>query len=306
MKHLDLNLLLLFQALMKERHVGRAAQQVGMSQPAFSNALSRLRQQVGDPLFVRTSRGMEPTETARRILEPVNEGLATIEDAIAPEQPFDPVDSTQTFTFMGADYYELLVLAPMAERLHREAPGVSINMIRMGNAPVQALERGEVDFVLDKLERPVSDAFYEKHLWNDEFVGICREGHPLKIDADGKVALEDYLSYDHAQITVTGVGKGDTDQKLSSEGKSRNVRVFTRQSALVPPYYVLETDLLAIVAKRVVMKLKKHLPLRVFVPPVAIEPFANSVVWSAVSQHSRAHKWMRGVLLEEAAKVRTS
>lgn len=292
-KDIDLNLLVFLDALLQERSVTRAAEQVGLSQPAMSNALGRLRRLLDDPLLVRSARGMEPTQRALALQRPVQAALAQIETALAPVAEFDPAATQRLFTLMITDYAASVLLPGLTARLARTAPNVALNVLGSDAESLKAVERGEVDFVVDRFDS-LPESFRSRSLWHDEFVCVLRRGHPALKEG---LSLQAYLALDHILITRTGIGLGQTDEVLANRALYRRITTFTRHYHL-PPRLVAETDLCATVPARIAYDHARHLPIVVVPPPFDLPPFGIRMVWGPVTHYDRAHRWFRQLVGE--------
>ncbi len=303
-RDLDLNLLVFLDALLKEGNVSRAAEQLGMTQPALSNGLTRLRKQLDDPLFVRTSRGMVPTEKALSLAEPVREALNSIRTAIAPKQPFDPAHSRRSFTIAGTDYVDHLIYPKVLRRLQQEAPKVSINSVRIMDSSFQALENGEIDAIIHTFDAPVSDAFHARDLFDEKLVAVVRKDHPcLKKIKKGKLDLDSYLQYGHIMITKTGVGKGYADALLAKQELHRHTALNVRQSALAPLSVILESDLIATIPARTAKYFETLLPIKILAIPLEMPTFKLTMAWGPIAHYSLAHKWLRNIIFDVSSEI---
>src|SRR3954451_12820242 len=174
---IDMNLLLALEALLEERNVTRAAARVGLSQPAMSAALARLRAVFGDPLLVRVGGGMSPTHRARQLAGPLADAMARLRVAIDDAPAFDPHGSSRTFHIATSDYGESIVLPPIAQSLLQQAPAVSLRLTRTGflfHPPQEALDSGELDFALGFFEEPmpVGSSLLVQPLFDDRLVCV--------------------------------------------------------------------------------------------------------------------------------------
>jgi DNA-binding transcriptional LysR family regulator len=301
-KDIDLNLLVFFDALMRERSVSRAAQQLEISQPALSNALSRLRKQLGDPLLIRTSRGMKPTEKALELHEPVRQAIQQLNDAVSPSKPFDAMNSRLNFTIAGMDAVQYPLIARVIRRLQQEAPKITLNLIPPTDSSAELLERGVVDLLIQVFLERISDAFHKRKLMSDRLVCVCRKGHPL-FDEFGDLSLDAYLAYPHLRITRTGVGAGQSDVSLQKLGRQRHVQVQSKESALIPIYMVLESDLIATVPRITAKYLAEHLPIVILPAPIDLPEFTLEMAWGPVMHHHRGHRWLRELIVDVAKAV---
>ena len=295
----DLDLLVFLDALLSERNVSKAAQRVGISQPAMSNALGRLRKQLNDPLLVRTSKGMEPTERALDLMEPLHVAIKGLLEAVSPRVPFIPAQSRRSYTIACTDYLEQLVLPAVLQRINDEAPEVMINSVRVMDSSLELLEHGEIDAVIHKFDEPISDGFYQKQLFIDDFVCVVRNSHPcLKQLQNKKLPLAVYLQYGHIMITKTGIGKGVADKTLLEQGKKRRIAINVRQSSTSPVLLALDSDLIATVPRLTAQKFAQHLPITLLEVPLDLPAFDLSMVWSPLSHHSQSHLWFRRIIME--------
>ena len=177
---IDLNLLLLFQRLMRERRVSTVAEQMNMSQPGVSNALAKLRRRLGDPLFVRGPGGVVPTPFALSLAEPVGQALAILHAALHPETGFDPLRVTRTITIGMTDIGEVVFLPALVERLSREAPGIVLNTVRDTSIDLRhEMAEGRVDLAIGLLPQ-LKGGFYQRRLFDQRYVCLFRRGHALE------------------------------------------------------------------------------------------------------------------------------
>src|SRR5438128_11569919 len=197
----DLNLLRVFDAVLRERAVTAAAARLGLTQPAVSNALARLRAVFGDALFVRTPAGMEPTPFARGVAEPVRQALALLESALSHGPGFDPGTATRAFRFYMSDVGQVEFLPPLVERLQRVAPGVRLEAVAVDLEDVaDALGSGALDIVvgfLPGLGPPIA----RRALFRDPYVCLMRADHPIK-----RLTRKKFLAASHALVTYRAGG----------------------------------------------------------------------------------------------------
>jgi DNA-binding transcriptional LysR family regulator len=255
LSRVDLNLLVLFEAVLREGHVGRAAQRLNLSPSAVSHGLGRLRRLLDDPVFLRTPRGVVPTARALELAGPIGEVLAGVRRVLATAAPFDPLTSTREFIIGAPDGASTAFLLPLLARLRREAPGVYIRLRqllppeggRMGAEawePVLAgLDARSMDLVVGPFGA-VPARFVAKTLREEDFVVIAHTGHPFAI-ASGLAA---YCAADHLVVSLTGNAHGFVDLALAELGLTRRVAL------TVPGFFmalalVAATDLLAAVPR---------------------------------------------------------
>jgi DNA-binding transcriptional LysR family regulator len=304
----DLNLLVVLDALFEEQSVTRAAKRVGLSQPALSNALARLRVRLGDPLFVRTSTGMVPTPRAAELVPEVRAALRRIEQALADSAPFQPATTKRVFRVLTTDYVEMALFPKVLARMRKEAPDADLE-IRPGTSggmpPREPLERGEIDVAIGVFlddhghERVPERGIVGAPLFRETFVGLVRTGHPL---LRGALTPERYASYPHVLIAPRGGRSGYVDRALAAHGLERRVQVLT-PSYMTAPWLLIGTDLVLTLARRTAEALVDVLPLASFEPPIAIEGFVVAARWHERQAKDAGHRWFRKLLTDVAKDV---
>lgn len=297
---LDLNLLVALRALLTERHVTRAAARVGLSQPAMSHALARLRELLGDALLVRTPSGMQPTLRAEAMLVPLDRALSAIEAVLATPAPFVPARSTRQLRIATNDYMELVLFPRLLARLWGEAPGVDVRVRNMGDRTDEELQEGKIDLAIG-----LATQFGTPHprqglrlqtIVSDRFVCVVREGHPT---VKKRLSLEQFVALPHALVAPRGESGGIVDAALAMMGKKRRVAVEVPHF-LVAPHVVRETDVVLTLAARVAKSLGPLLGLRQLAPPIELEGFSMSMAWHERQHADPAHAWLRGLIAEVA------
>lgn len=281
----DLNLLRVFVALYKTRKVSDAAQIMGLTQPAMSNALKRLRQHCNDPLFVRMGQEMVPTDLANAMAGPFHDAIKSIEQGLARSMPFDPSSSEHTFRILSSDVGERVILPPLMQRIHETAPRIRVVANQIAPAEyAQALKSGLADLAIGNLTF-IQQGYYQQHLFDDNYVCITREGHPLGKEP---VTLARYLACDHV-MSKSGNADRLVDQELA---KCQQRRVIKLEIA---HYYgcatvVSQSDLIATVPKRVVEGIPRiqQLPLPLQIPAARVRQF-----WHRRSHQDPANQWLR-------------
>ncbi len=295
----DLNLLVAFDALFTEGHLTRAARRVGLSQPAMSHALRRLRTALGDPLFVRTPRGLVPTARAEGVAPLVARALADVGAALAPPRAFDPKTLRRTFVVATTDYAEIAVLPPLLARLREEAPHVVVRIRPTSLTPDEDLgERGH-DLVIGPNTGAQAATTHSQKLFADDFVTVARRGHPVVKDS---LTLERFLAVDHVQISIRGTPGGPVEEALEKRGLRRRIALFVPHF-LGAPMIVANSDLVLTLARRVAKRLAPLLDLRVFEPPIAITGFSILQFWHERRNADPAHAWFRGLIAEVGKTV---
>lgn len=286
---LDLNLLVAFEALLAERNVTRAAARVRRSQPALSAALGRLREALGDPLFVRTRSGVTPTPRALELQEPVRQALGTLRDALEPQRPFDPTTAKHTFLVAASDHAQLLFVPALAGRLGRW-PGLTIRVLPLPERfPMDALERGELDLVVGVFDVAPSDraprGLMRQVLAEERLCVVGRRGHPALRRPDfARLAKL-------PQLNVSPRGGTTSVFEARRLAPERNVLLFVPHYLTVP-FALTGSDLLAVLPERVTRTFAERFELQWF--PLERAPrLPVRQLWHPRAQHVAAHVWLR-------------
>ena len=300
---IDLNLLVALDALLAESNVTRAAKRVGLSQPAMSNALGRLRDLVGDPLFVRTPRGMLPTPRARELAGPVRDALAGLERALTPTR-FDPSTEVRTFTIAAADSLELILGGPLLEALRAEAPGIRVAIVPppRGADPTELFEAGLADVAIRGLigiAPAVRSPLRTEALYAQRLVCIVRG------TASGprhKMSLARFTAAHHVLVAPYGSPGSIIDDALAKQRRSRTVamRVSTFAAA---PSIVATTDCIAVIPESVAIRFAALLPLQILELPFARPAVPIGLLWHQRMDNDEAHKWFRALVKRIADKA---
>lgn len=297
---LDLNLLVALRALLTERHVTRAAARVGLSQPAMSHALSRLRELLGDPLLVRTPSGMRPTPRAEAMTAPLERALEDIGRLISSPAPFEPRLSTRKFRIASNDYMELVLFPRLLRRLWIEAPGIDVRIINLGDEANADLAEGRLDLAMGVVGQIASPdgprGLRSRDLVSDGFVCVVREAHPV---VKKRLSLDDFVAMPHALVAPRGAQGSVVDSALARIGKKRRVAVEIPHF-LVAPHVVRETDLVLTLAARVALSLAPLLGLRQLAPPLELPGFTMTMVWHERQHVDPAHVWLRDLIASVA------
>lgn len=300
MTPLDLDLLRVFDHLHRERHLTRAARLLGLSQPAVSRALTRLRDALGDPLFVRAPRGIVPTPRADDLAPEVREILRRATALTQPAQ-LDPRVLDRTFVLASVDLLEADLLPRLAALLANEAPHVAITSRPIGVDAGEALSSGRVDLAIGVRSNVPPDAM-STHLFEDDFVCVVRRGHPA---LKKKLTLQQFASLSHVLISPAGTPGSVVDEALATHGLTRRIAVRTH-TFLAAPRVVASTDHVLTGPRRVLTMMSRVDGLRVFSPPVALRGFAVLMAWHPRMQADPVHAWLRGVVKRAAGSARTS
>ena len=290
----DLNLLTVFRALDETRHVTRASRLLGLSQPALSHALRRLRDMFGDPMFVRTPRGMTLTPLAESLAGPIREALAQLEREVLERGPFRPAELSRTFKIRTTDYLEALVAPSLLAALAVDAPRARFAALPVGTAlPKADLESGACDLAIAGFFDEVPSGFHEEALFDDDFACAVRKGHPL--GRARKVTLEAFCAERHVLVAPGGELTGAVDRLLARKKLAR--RVVAGTSAFMVAAWICASSTYILTApSRLLAKLAGPLGLHMFAPPVSLPVIRVAQVWHARSDADPAHRWFRGLV----------
>ena len=297
---LNLNLLPVLDALLAERSVSRAGARVGLSQPAVSNALAQLRAHFGDPLLVRKSNGMEPTERALALAGPLRAALLALQQGLEPAASFNPAVAERGFTIMTNDFVAFALLPRLLARLQREAPRIHLQIRAWQEHVVPSeLARGDADLAFG-FHRGLTEGHHATPLFDDRFVFIARKGHPL---VRGKITVRTYTKLAHVLVSHQPRARGAIDSVLDRHGLTRDIALRVSHFLLVPPI-VAATDYVAALSEVVARPMAASLPLQLLELPLAGVPTATvQMVWNERTGASPAHVWLRRVVAEVGGAV---
>lgn len=297
LRQLDLNLLKAFDALMDERNVTRAAARLALTQPAVSGTLNRLRDSFGDPLFVRTQRGVVPTPRALELADPIKQVLAQVDVLLKPVE-FDPASATFTLSVAATDYAMRAVVVPWVAALRPLAPRVRVAVHPMDEAhTLERMERGTLDLALVTPESAPPELHCQR-LFDERYLCVMRQNHPSAQHT--QLTLEHFCALNHAMVSLQGGGfQGATDTALAQRGLSRRVM------ASVPSFVMLldlvrDSDLVALVPER----LLDHVDgFHVQEPPLPVPGFTKILAWHARTHADPGHRWARSLLIKTFSEV---
>ncbi|MEO9655670.1 LysR family transcriptional regulator [Marinomonas sp.] len=306
---IDLNLLIYLDVLLRECNVTRSANKLNITQPAMSNGLKRLRDLLSDPLLVRTSEGMKPTEKALRLQPIVRKVLLELEEALQPEADFNEKTSTRVFRIMASDYATSTVIPSLLNRLREQAPGVTLDIMTPSDVTFHDVEAGKIDMAINRFEE-LPQSFHQKNVWLDTFVCVMSSKNPLRNNLD----LDAYLRSQHIWVSKTGFGIGVgmdptdvqklgwVDESLQALGKTRSIRVFTR-SYHTAMHLSLEQDLISTLPRKVAMVNRNNPDLVIVEPPFHIPEIELKMIWSPLLHHDASHIWFRKQVIQVANEL---
>ena len=296
MKEFDLNLLRVVVALYDAGSVGRAAQALGMSQPALSAALARLRKAFGEPLFVRTARGMSPTPRAHALAAGAREVLARVADEVLSEATFEPATTTARFTFALSDVGEMVFLPKILESLQRLAPQARVRSVSLPPARLeQAMEGGEVDLAVGYFPDLRSSAFFQQRLFTHRFSCLLRADHPIR---GRKLTLEKFLSLGHAVVRAEGRSQEIFEKYLERRKISRRIVLLTPHFMSIPTV-IGKTDLVVTLPHAIGLFFSKTgANIKVMEPPLPIPRIELKQHWHRNAHHDPKNRWLRRLVAE--------
>lgn len=291
LRSIDLNLLVVFDAIIRERSVTTAANQLAMTPSAVSHALSRLRVILNDEIIRRTPRGFEPTPRALQLSALIGEGLKTIEWAIEDQESFEPLHSKRTLTLHVSDYVGVFLLPPLCERLRKEAPHVRLIVERLSLSP-ERTDPGEIQLRVGWMPRPYD---YRRQLvFEDEFVVVMRHDHDA---AHRPLSLEAYIELPHLKVSPAAIGTSMIDDALAKRGHTRNVVVTVANWFEVAPI-VERTDLVAVVPRRWAEIDRRVSRLLCRPLPLDDVKFTVDQCWHPSNDSDLGHRWFRSLIAE--------
>jgi DNA-binding transcriptional LysR family regulator len=293
----DLNLLIVFDAMMLERSVTRAGRRIGLSQSAMSHALNRLRYMLQDELFVRTAEGMMPTPRADGLAKPLSSALSEMRLAMTPDK-FDPATSDHHFKIVANNYSAIVLSSPLVTAISRAAPALRLDIRPSGHWNIaDGLDHGDFDLALGASEEP-SDRFHSALLLEDRWVLVMRRGHPA---SRRKLSAAVLAAQSHLEISSSDEDTSFIDQWL---GKDKLVRrIVLRAPNLAAPELLARSDLVATMSRRVALAVVHNNPLQIRDLPYDSPILQTSMLWHSRLDRQPAHRWLRGVVLSVAKRL---
>jgi DNA-binding transcriptional LysR family regulator len=309
---IDLNLLVYLDALLREQNVTKAANQLGITQPAMSNSLRRLRELFGDPLLIRTSQGMTPTARAEELMPHIRNILSNVEKVVQPAAQFNLAESDRLFRIMASDYAESTLIPALLETIRDTAPNIRFDILTPSDVTFQDVEKGKVDMAINRFDY-LPQSFHQVNVWRDNFTCLMNTSNPAAQD----FTLESYLKSDHIWVSKTGMGVGvgvsptDTqrlgwvDEALGSLDKKRRIRVFTRHYQ-VAALLTKQPDLIATLPRQAAKLYATSEELVMKAPPFPIVPIELKMAWSPLLHHNPGHTWLRRLIVDVAKELITA
>ncbi|PTE06500.1 MULTISPECIES: LysR family transcriptional regulator [Mesorhizobium] len=298
-KGLDLNLLVVLDALLTARNLTAAASSINLSQPAMSAAVARLRNYFNDELFTMSGRERVLTPRAETLAPAVRGALLHIQCSIISWDPFNPAQSNRRFRIILSDFATLVFFEKVVERVAREAPAVSFELRPLDHDPDELLRRGDVDFLILP-EFFMSSAHPRAALFDETFVCV---GCPTNKQLPRQLTFERYVSMKHIAFRVGGAQMPSIEEQfLLEHGLKRRVEIVVQAFSMIPPM-VSGTARIATMPFRLVQHFKKTFPLRIIELPRPLPTFTEAVQWPTLHNSDPASIWMREIMLQEASRM---
>ncbi len=294
LRSVDLNLLKFLGGLLKERSVTRAGSRLGLSQPAASRALGRLRTLLKDRLFVRTPKGLEPTPRSLVLAPIVERLLEDVRNIVAPAA-FDPATAQQHFTIASIDHMALMMMPGLVARLEQAAPRVTLEISAPRGDNVEAIARGEADVALGVFaDDSLRAGFYRRKLYDEDLVCVVQRGHPI---LSVELTPERFAALSHVLVTITGQGNALVDTALARLGMRRRVAV-RLPHFLVAPMIVAASHMILALPRRLAVRMASGAPLDIIELPLDMEAISPSMIWHERTHDDPAQAWLRRQIVE--------
>ena len=297
LKQIDLNLFTIFDVIYTEKSLTKAGKVLGITQPAVSNALSRLRSTFNDNLFLRTSHGMMPTPVAQNVIGEVRQALRLLRSSIHEGHSFDATTTSKSFNISLRDISEVSFLPELISRTKLEAPNIHItSCYTYPNELAHSLSNGYLDLAIES-SIPSPQGLHYKKVQETNFVCIARKNHP---QIDGNITLDQYMDADHIHITN---GKEDTthiDSALTQYGINRKI-MFTGHSHFVTSALVIESDAIMSIPEALAYRYAQYLDLQILPLPIEIPPSRSYLFWHDNAHEDPANIWLREKFMEISA-----
>ncbi len=308
----DLNLLVLFDTVMAERHVRKAAERLNLSPSAVSHGLGRLRKLLGDPLFLKTPKGVIPTQRAEELVAPIAEVLSRVRDVIATSEPFDPSRSRRRFTIGAPDGVSSVLLPPLFDTIQKMAPGIDLGLRQIlpmhgetlpdrawGDA-VAELETGSMDVaIIPSTHAP--PRFVTQTIYEEDFVIAMRAGHPFGRDP----SLKNYCAATHLVVSQTGDASGFVDTALAQRRMSRRVAL-TVPNFMFALAVLADSNLISALPRYFVEVHARRFNINSIEPPIKLPRFKVNIVLPKVAMKDVGLAWLVDVLRQASPRSATA
>ena len=303
LRQFDLNLLLVFEALMRERHVTRAAERLYLSQPALSHALKRLRESLDDPLFIRTEKGMQPTPRAQALQPVVQQALALLREGLAPPALFSPANSTRRFTLATTDYFEEVMYPTFLSQLLAYAPGISFSIELITQEVLsEGLEQRQADMVVGLDSQSVLPSGVIQTPWMDEELVCLAASHNERVGESLDIAQ--FARETHVELAdISGLLPSNIDSCLAQHGLTRRV-ISKNLNYIAAARVVALTEAIMTLPRQMAERFVTMLPVRLVEPPKELPSLKMTLIQHGLYANDPANVWLYQVLTEFANEFR--
>ena len=292
-RNFDVNTLVALEVLLREKHISRAASLLGMSQPAMSRALARLRVLLDDELLVSSGRGLDLTPRAEALIEPLHGVLSSIEHLVQfPE--FDPANVSAEIRIAMLDMEMQLFVPHLVAMVRKKAPGLRVRILQMIGGDFSVLDDNVADYVITALDSSGA-RYHRRRLFSDHHVTVCRPSLAKRLN--NKLELQQFVELEHGLVSPEGRGEGLVDRALSSLGLERNVVLHIPHFLLVP-HVCKTTDILFTIPSRIASQMKSTPRVAIMEPPLETNDANFYTYWHARHHHDPMHVWLRNLLFE--------
>jgi len=293
-RNIDLNLLVVFNEIFQERQISSVAKRLNLSQPAVSNALARLRKTFDDQLFVRTKDGMQPTPCAEQLAEPIRLALNGLMQAMNVQEDFDATRSSRHFTIALTDVAELYFMPILIKQLTKSAPNIRISTQRTDDIDLMSeLGSGKIDVAIGAFDA-VSEALYQRRLFNQNYVVMMRAKHPL---ANEPITLKKLLAAEHLMVASHESPYDRINQRLEKAGVLKRVKFSVPQFTAVP-YIISNSDLLVTVPQKLADSAAKPFKLHYQTTPLRLPDLQTNIFWHRRFHQDQGNQWLRNLIVE--------
>jgi DNA-binding transcriptional LysR family regulator len=296
---LDLNLLVVFDAVMQDRSVTRAGSRLGLSQPAMSHALARLRNRLKDDLFVRSPTGMIPTPRAEELALPIRRALEDLQQSLEPTG-FEPAKSARRFQMAVDNFAAVVLVGPLAARVAKAAPGVTVEFRPSGTLELAALlDQGEIDLAIGPFA-DLGERFSRQLLLQDDFVVVMRKSHPAAVGAG--LSIEKFAALPHLDYSSLGYATEFVDKALAKRKLKRQIKL--RAPFLSGERILLTSDMITTVRRRLALEMVRYSPLVIRPLPHSSTTIETAMIWSRRLDNQPAHRWLRDAVVSVCKDLR--
>jgi len=294
-KNFDLNLLVVFKTLYEERNVTKASKKIGITQPAMSNALNRLRYLVKDELFIRGPKGMRPTPRANELSSPIQTALNNLELSLSSIN-FDPLTTKKLYKISISDDVAPLILPNLINFLEKESPNSSLRIrSEQGSEALKLLDSNDIDFAIGRFEM-VSTRFESVDLYTEKYVCMMNSDHPLA--KDEKLSIEQYLSSKHLRVAPAGTPVAPIDRSLSQLNLEREI--FARIDLVtMAPLILKNSDLILTLPSKTAQRMAKNYDFSIAELPIGLEQRQTKLLWHRELTNHPAYDWIKNQIRTE-------